>query len=57
MHLYIHTYIYAAVSNGKREAQAVFLNPFTVAHRASTSLSFVRLFTKKQTEVICLQTD
>jgi hypothetical protein len=42
---------------GKTEAQTIFPNPFTVAHRANESLSFVRLLTKKQTEVIRLQTD
>ncbi len=41
----------------KTEAQEIFPNPFiTFAHCANVSLSFVRLLTKKQTEVICLQT-
>jgi hypothetical protein len=42
----------------KTEAHAIFLLirlPF--AHRENGSLLFVRLFTKKQTEVIPLQTD
>jgi hypothetical protein len=49
----------AAVSNGKQktEAQAIFLNPFTICPCAKGSLSFARSLTKKQTEVICLQTD
>jgi hypothetical protein len=38
------------------EVQAIFLNPFNAfAHRANRSLSFVCLFTKKQTEVTHLQ--
>jgi hypothetical protein len=41
------------MDNIKRKT--IFLNPF--AHRANESLSFVRLLTKKQTEVIRLQTD
>jgi hypothetical protein len=56
------TTVYAIVSNGKRkmEAQAIFLNPFSVihfpfSHSANESLSFVRLFAKKQTEVTRLQ--
>jgi hypothetical protein len=55
----MYLYIYAAFSNGKQktEAQAIFLNPLSFAHRANRSLLFARLFTKKQTEVICLQTD
>jgi hypothetical protein len=35
------------------EAQAILL----LDHRANESLLFVRLLMKKQTEVICLQTD
>jgi hypothetical protein len=40
--------------SGKRktEAQAIVLDPFT-----DCNLSFARLFTKKQTEVIRLETD
>jgi hypothetical protein len=43
----------------KMEAQAIFLNPFTVANHADGSLSFVLLLPKKQTVpvVIRLQTD
>jgi hypothetical protein len=37
------------------EVQAIFLNPF--AYRANESLSFPCLLTKKQTEIIRLQTD
>jgi hypothetical protein len=53
---YMYTYIYAAISKGKRktEAQENCL-PFT--HHANRNLSFVRLLTKKQTEVIRVQTD
>jgi hypothetical protein len=39
------------------EAQAIFLNMFTVAHHANVNLSFVRLLMKKQTEIIHLQTE
>jgi hypothetical protein len=39
----------------RKEAWAIFLNPF--AHCANGSLSFVRLLAKKQTEVICKQTE
>jgi hypothetical protein len=41
----------------KTEAKAIFLNPLTFAHCANGSLSFVRSFTKKEMEVIHLQTD
>jgi hypothetical protein len=54
----MYAYIYAAVSNRKRKPgdfSYSFCLPF--AHRANGSLSFVRLFTKKQTEVIRLQTE
>jgi hypothetical protein len=39
--------MYTAVSNRKRkiEVQAIFLNPFTIAHHANESLLFVRLLT------------
>jgi hypothetical protein len=37
--------------------QAIFLIHLTFAHRANGSLSFVRLLTKKQMEVIHLQTE
>jgi hypothetical protein len=36
------------------EAQAIVLTLLTVAHRANGRLSFFRLLTKKQTEVIRL---
>jgi hypothetical protein len=59
LYFYNYIYIYVAVSNGKwkTEAQAIFLNPFTVCSSCIGKLSFVRLFAKKQTEVIRLQTD
>jgi hypothetical protein len=46
-------------SNGKwkMEAEAIFLIRLLFVHRANGSLSFVRLSTKKQAEVIRLQTD
>jgi hypothetical protein len=55
----IYTYIYPAVSNGKRkkEAQSIFLNPLPFALRANGSFSFVRFLRKIQTEGIRLQTD
>jgi hypothetical protein len=57
--LYIHIYIYPAVSNGKRkkEAQSIFLNPLPFALCVNGSLSFLRLLRKIQTEGIRLQTD
>jgi hypothetical protein len=48
--------MYAAVLNGKK-GQAIFLIRLPFSHRTNRSLSFVRLFTKKQTVVNCLQTD
>jgi hypothetical protein len=67
MYMYIYKYIYISLYiciicccfEWKMEAKAIFLNPYgiLVAHRANGSLSFVRLFTKKQTEVIRLQPD
>jgi hypothetical protein len=51
--------IYAAVSNRKRKTKAkrfsLICLPF--AHRTNGSLLFVRLFAKKQTEVIRSQTE
>jgi hypothetical protein len=46
-------------SNRKRktEAQAIFLNSLTICSSCKRKLSFVRLLTKKQTEVIRLQTN
>ncbi len=56
---YICANIYALISNGngKRKSRRLSLIPLPFAHRANESLSFVRLLTKKQTEVIHLQTD
>jgi hypothetical protein len=59
--LHIFTYIYAAISNEKRrmDVQPIFLNLFTVCsscrHKFVICL-FIDLLTKKQTEVIHLQT-
>jgi hypothetical protein len=39
------------------KTQAIFLASFTFAHHANGSFSFVRLLTKKQTEVIRFLTD
>jgi hypothetical protein len=39
------------------EAQAIFLHPFTMCSHANGILSFFCLLTKKQSEVIRLQTD
>ncbi len=60
MFIYIYIYLYINVFchfKWKMEAQAIFQIRLLFAHRADRSLSFVRLFTKKQTEVIRLQTD
>jgi hypothetical protein len=43
--------------NGKRKPRQFFLIRLPFAHHANGSVSFIRLFTKKQTEVIRLQTD
>ncbi len=43
--------------NGKREPRQFSLIRLPFAHRANGSLSFVCLLTKKQMEVIHLQTD
>jgi hypothetical protein len=51
-------YIYTVYKfQQKTEGQAIFPNPFTVCLCANGSLSFVHLFTEKQTEVIHLQID
>ncbi len=57
IYLYSHLNFYAAVSNVKRKmkAQAIFLNPFTVCSSCKRKLVFFRSLTKKQMEVICLQ--
>jgi hypothetical protein len=44
-------------SSGKRKTSRFSLIRLPFAHRAKGSLLFVRLLTKKQTEVIRLQTD
>ncbi len=50
IYVYIYLHIYMLLFQmEKKEAHAIFINPL--------SLSFVRLFTKKQTEVTRLQTD
>jgi glycyl-tRNA synthetase alpha subunit len=41
----------------KMEAKAISLIHSSFSHHANGSLSFVRLFTKKETEVLRLQTD
>jgi hypothetical protein len=48
----LHNYMYMLPFQTETEAQAILLNPFTCAHRANGSLSFVRLLTKKQTGMI-----
>jgi hypothetical protein len=49
---YFYIYIiYAAVSNGKRKPRRFSLLRLPSAHHANRSLLFVRLLTKKQTEV------
>ncbi len=53
----MYLYIYAAVSNGNRKPRRFFLIHLLFSHRANGSLSFVCLFTTKQTEVIRLHTD
>jgi hypothetical protein len=57
IYLYSHLNFYATVSNVKRKmkAQAIFLNPFTVCSSCKRKLVFFRSLTKKQMEVICLQ--
>ncbi len=51
--------MYTAVSNGnrKRKPRRFSLTRLPFAHRTNGRLSFVRLLTKKQTEVMRLQTD
>ncbi len=53
----IDIYIYILRFQRKTEALAIFLNRLQFAYRTYGSLSFVCLLTKKQTEVIRLQTD
>ncbi len=52
--MYIILYIYLTYIQ-KTEAQAIFLNLFYCLF--IVQLKFVHFFTKKQTEVICMQTD
>jgi hypothetical protein len=54
VYIYIHIYIYFRL---KRRPRRFFLIRLPFAHRANGSLLFVRLLTKKPTEVIRLQTD
>ncbi len=58
IYLYIKSYIYVLpfqTENGSRGDFPLLRLPF--AHHANGSLSFVRLLTKKQTELFRLQTD
>jgi hypothetical protein len=56
--LYIYTVFICCRFKRKTEAHAIFLFfCLLFAHRTNGSLSFVRLFTKKQKEVIRLQMD
>ncbi len=65
IYIYIYTYIYisisvyifTAVSNRKWKPRRFSLIRLPFAHRATGSLSLVRLFPKKQSEVIPLQTN
>jgi hypothetical protein len=58
LHLYVHINIYIYICccfRPEMDARAVFINPpLTVANKI---LSFVRLFTMKRTEGICMQTN
>ncbi len=54
MYINISIYPLPYIFKRKTEAQAIFLKPFTIC---SSCLSFVCLFTKKQTEVIRFQAD
>jgi hypothetical protein len=51
-------YKYAAISNGKHktEAQAIFLNPFPVCSPCKQQFVVCLFLTKKQKEIIFLQT-
>jgi hypothetical protein len=53
----LYLYIYPVVPNGKRKPRQFSLIRSAFVHHANGSLTFVRLVTKKQTEVIRLQTD
>jgi hypothetical protein len=61
IYVYLSTYvykdIYAAISNGKRKPRRFFLILLPLTYRVNGSLSFLRLFTKRQTELIRLQTN
>jgi hypothetical protein len=57
IYIQIHIYIYTSISNGKWKPRHFSLIRLPFAHCTNGSLSFVRLLTKKQTEVIRLQTD
>jgi hypothetical protein len=52
-----HMYIYAAILNRKWKARRFSLIYLPFAHCANRSLSLISLLTKKQTEVILLQTN
>jgi hypothetical protein len=49
--------IYTCYYFKQKTAQAILLDPFTICSLCKLCLSFVRVLTKKQTEVIRLQTD
>jgi hypothetical protein len=55
--VYLYLYLYAAVSNGKLKPRRFFLIRLPFTHRENGNLYFVRLLTKKKTEVTRLQTD
>jgi hypothetical protein len=56
--LYIYLYLYICCRfKRRRQAQAIFPIRLPFAHCANGNFPFVRFFTKKQLEVIFLQTD
>ncbi len=57
IYLYIYIYKYAAVSNGEWKPRRFSLIRLPFDYRGNGILSFVRVLTKIQTEVIRLQTD
>ncbi len=57
METWRHGHGYMETSNGKGKPRKFSLILLPFSHRANGSLSFVSLLTKKQTEVIRLQTD
>ncbi len=57
MELYTVYMLLTQMEKGKKEAQSIFLDPLTISSSSKRKFVVCLFGAKKQTEVICLQTD